>query len=159
MYRVLRSWHVDCLIWLLVCSIADAATRKYDFTISRGMISPDGTKKLALLVNNQYPGPTIEANWKDTIEVTVHNRIAAPGEGTSLHWHGFFQKGTPWSDGVPAVNQCPIPPGDSYTYSFVADQYGTSWYHSHFSAQYTDGALGPIVIHGYDETLLDGYGF
>jgi FtsP/CotA-like multicopper oxidase with cupredoxin domain len=39
-------------------------------------------------------------------------------------------------DGVPGVQQCPIPPGGSFTYSFLADLYGTSWYHSHYSAQY-----------------------
>ncbi|RAO66035.1 uncharacterized protein BHQ10_002047 [Talaromyces amestolkiae] len=53
-----------------------------------------------------------------------------------------------WNDGVPAVTQCPIAPGDSFTYSFIADTYGSSWYHSHYSAQYADGVFGPIVIHG-----------
>lgn len=42
----------------------------------------------------------------------------------------------------------PIPPGESFTYRFRATSYGTSWYHSHFSLQYSDGVLGPIVIHG-----------
>jgi FtsP/CotA-like multicopper oxidase with cupredoxin domain len=34
------------------------------------------------------------------------------------------------------------------TYRWVATQYGVSWYHSHFSLQYSDGVVGPIVIHG-----------
>lgn len=34
------------------------------------------------------------------------------------------------------------------SYSFQADLYGTSWYHSHYSAQYAGGLLGPILIHG-----------
>src|ERR1700737_4075541 len=42
----------------------------------------------------------------------------------------------------------PIPPGSSFTYTFRATSYGHSWYHSHFSVQYADGILGPIVIHG-----------
>jgi FtsP/CotA-like multicopper oxidase with cupredoxin domain len=42
----------------------------------------------------------------------------------------------------------PIPPGESFTYRFRATSYGTSWYHSHFALQYSDGVLGPIVIHG-----------
>lgn len=33
-------------------------------------------------------------------------------------------------------------------YSFIANQHGTAWYHSHFSAQYGDGLLGAIVING-----------
>jgi FtsP/CotA-like multicopper oxidase with cupredoxin domain len=51
-------------------------------------------------------------------------------------------------DGVNGVTQCPIAPGDSYTYEFSATQYGSSWYHSHYSLQYGDGAVGPITIYG-----------
>jgi len=42
----------------------------------------------------------------------------------------------------------PIPPGHSFTYRFRATTYGTTWYHSHFSLQYSDGLVGPLVIHG-----------
>jgi FtsP/CotA-like multicopper oxidase with cupredoxin domain len=55
-------------------------------------------------------------------------------------------------DGVPGVSQCPIVPGQSFTYKFRADQYGTTWYHSHYSAQYTGGAYGAIIIHGPNDT-------
>lgn len=34
------------------------------------------------------------------------------------------------------------------TYRFRASQYGSSWYHSHFSLQLAEGLFGPIVIHG-----------
>ena len=110
--------------------------RSYDFTLKRGIIAPDGYQKNGILINGQFPGPMIEANWGDTIQVTLHNQITGPEEGTSLHWHGLLQKETPWFDGVPAVQQCPIAPGASFTYAFKADVYGTSWYHSHYSAQY-----------------------
>lgn len=126
--------------------------RTYDFTVSRGMIAPDGYQKPVLLVNGAFPGPLIEANWGDTIQVTVKNNITADAngddEGLALHWHGFLQTATPWEDGVPGVTQCPIAPGKSYTYQFKAELYGTTWYHSHYSAQYTSGIVGPMVIHG-----------
>ena len=48
-------------------------------------------------------------------------------------------------DGVNGVTQCPIAPGDSFNYTFRAMQYGSAWYHSHYSVQYADGALGPLV--------------
>lgn len=48
-------------------------------------------------------------------------------------------------DGVNGITQCPIAPGDSFTYNWTALQYGSSWYHSHYSVQYADGALGPLV--------------
>ncbi|TVY83153.1 oxidoreductase ptaK [Lachnellula suecica] len=121
-------------------------TKTYDWTISRGYIAPDGVNKSVILVNGQFPGPLLEANWGDTIQVTVRNNI--PDEGTTVHWHGFLQKGTPWMDGVPAGSQCPIAPGSTFVYKFTADQYGTSWYHSHYSSQYSAGLFGPIVIYG-----------
>lgn len=56
--------------------------------------------------------------------------------------------GTPWFDGVPGVSQCPIAPGSSFTHRFRATVYGTSWWHSHYSAQYTAGVFGPLIIYG-----------
>jgi FtsP/CotA-like multicopper oxidase with cupredoxin domain len=99
-------------------------------------------------VNGQFPGPLIEANWGDTIEVTIQNKIADPPEGTAMHWHGLKQKKTPWYDGVPSVGQCPVAPGSSFTYRFQADSYGTTWYHSHYSAQFAGGLVGPLIVHG-----------
>ncbi|KAH7381904.1 Cupredoxin [Cadophora sp. MPI-SDFR-AT-0126] len=122
--------------------------RSYDFTVTRGQIAPDGYLQDVILVNGQFPGPQIEANWGDVIQVTIHNKITGPEEGTAFHWHGMLQKETPWYDGVPGVQQCPIAPGDSFTYQFRASLYGTSWYHSHYSAQYSGGLLGPMIIYG-----------
>lgn len=123
-------------------------TRYYDFTITRGQISADGVLRDVMLINNQFPGPLIEANWGDMVQVIVHNNISNPVEGTSLHWHGQLQKNTPWEDGTPGASQCPIAPGHSFTYNFQAELHGTSWYHSHYSAQFTAGVAGPLVVHG-----------
>ncbi|KAK4125200.1 multicopper oxidase [Parathielavia appendiculata] len=122
--------------------------RHYQFTVSRGYIAPDGYVRDVLLVNGAYPGPMIEANWGDTIVVDVHNNITGPEEGTAIHWHGFLQHETPWEDGAPGISQCPIPPRKSYRYEFIASLYGSSWYHAHYSAQYTGGVVGPIVVYG-----------
>lgn len=116
-----------------------------------------------LLINDQFPAPLIEANWGDTIQVTVHNAISnaiedgipVDQEGTSLHWHGLLQKETPYFDGVPGVQQCPIAPEQDFVYTFSADLYGTSWYHSHFSAQYAGGSFGPMIIHGPSSAPYD----
>ena len=68
--------------------------------------------------------------------------------GTTVHWHGIRMLNSFEHDGVNAVTQCPIATGDTFTYKFKAIQYGTSWYHSHYSLQYGDGMLGPLTIHG-----------
>ncbi|GMN70752.1 hypothetical protein TIFTF001_055461, partial [Ficus carica] len=45
---------------------------------------------------------------------------------------GIFQLQTPWADGAASVTQCPIRPGQSYTYRFnVTGQEGTLWWHAH----------------------------
>ncbi|KAF2765492.1 multicopper oxidase [Teratosphaeria nubilosa] len=123
-------------------------TRYYNFTVSRGKISADGVLRDVILVNNQFPGPLIEANWGDWIQVTVYNNISNPYEGTSLHWHGQIQRSTPWSDGVPSAAQCPIAPGASFTYSYQAEEHGSGWYHAHYSAQFSAGVAGPMIVHG-----------
>lgn len=56
------------------------------------------------------------------------------------------------------ITECPLAPGRTKTYEFVATQYGTGWYHSHLSVQLAEGAYGATVIHGpasldYDEDL------
>ena len=51
-------------------------------------------------------------------------------------------------DGVPGITECPLAPFDTKTYTFRATQHGTTWYHSHFSNQYGDGAFGALVING-----------
>ncbi|KAG5985906.1 hypothetical protein E4U43_005804, partial [Claviceps pusilla] len=76
-------------------------TRKYHFDVTRTFLSPDGYRKPVIAINNQVPGPLIEANWGDWIEVTVTNSIEGPADGTAIHWHGLLQRETPWFDGVP----------------------------------------------------------
>ncbi|KAF2173541.1 multicopper oxidase [Zasmidium cellare ATCC 36951] len=144
----------DC--WHDGLSIATDAETKFPTTgntvyqtleITNTTCNPDGSgPRPCMLVNGQYPGPTIRASWGDKLEITVKNRLQH--NGTSIHWHGLRQYHNPGSDGVNGITQCAIAPGDEATYSFQATQYGTSWYHSHTSIQYGDGVLGPIVIEG-----------
>lgn len=121
-------------------------TRYYDWTISETTGAPDGVENKLLLVNGQFPGPTVEANWGDWVEIKVYNNLT--DEGASLHWHGLLQQETPWMDGVPGYGQCPIAPGSEFTYRYRADLYGTSWWHAHYSSQYASGLAGPMVIYG-----------
>ncbi|KAF2010981.1 multicopper oxidase [Aaosphaeria arxii CBS 175.79] len=121
-------------------------TVTYDFEITNTTMAPDGVERLMLVINGQYPGPTIEADWGDYIKVNVKNSLEL--NGTGIHWHGFRQVGTNEMDGVGGITECPIAPGETRTYEFQAIQYGSSWYHSHYSVQYGDGIVGGIVIHG-----------
>ena len=68
--------------------------------------------------------------------------------GTSVHWHGLRQLNTNSMDGTNGVTECPLAPGQSRLYTFQATQHGTFWYHSHYSAQYSEGIFGAIIING-----------
>ncbi|KAF8601046.1 hypothetical protein BDV93DRAFT_524949 [Ceratobasidium sp. AG-I] len=130
-------------------------TRYYDFTITQEEGAPDGFYRQMLVVNGQYPGPTIEANEGDTIIVNVTNNL--PTTGTSLHWHGLLQNGTAWMDGPAGITQCPIPAGGSFTYKFkITRQYGTLWWHAHAGAQLSDGIHGAFIVHSVRDPLKRG---
>ncbi|KAH8151036.1 uncharacterized protein LAJ45_04737 [Morchella importuna] len=120
--------------------------REYWLSVENSTFAPDGYDRLMLTFNGSYPGPTIVADWGDTVRIHVKNNMEF--NGTSIHWHGLRQLWTTEQDGVNGITQCPIAPTDSFTYEWTATQYGTSWYHSHFSLQYAEGVAGAIVING-----------
>jgi hypothetical protein len=122
-------------------------TITYDWTITNTTCNPDGAgSRICLLVNGQYPGPMLHATWGDNVVVTVRNQMQ--DNATGVHWHGVRQWHSTGYDGVGGVTECPIAPGDSKTYYFQVTQFGSSWYHSHYSSQYGDGIVGPIVFDG-----------
>ncbi|EGG08312.1 multi-copper oxidase laccase-like protein [Melampsora larici-populina 98AG31] len=138
-------------------------TRNYVFEITEETAAMDGFERAegfsewirrVLVINKQFPGPLIEANDGDTLNILVKNHITLP---VAIHWHGIWQKGTPWMDGVSGVTQCPIPAGASFTYSFKLDgQFGTFWYHAHSQNLVADGLMGPLIVHSVDDPLKRG---
>ncbi|KAJ9634649.1 hypothetical protein H2199_008934 [Coniosporium tulheliwenetii] len=133
------------LLLLFQSSVSNAELRSYNFSIHRGIRAPDGAPREVYLINDRQPGPLIEAEEGDDIEVFVTNDLDVE---TTIHWHGILQRGTPDMDGVPGVSQFPVPPGGNFTYRFsVKDEYGFYWYHSHFRAYYSDATRGPLMIH------------
>ncbi|BFZ22137.1 hypothetical protein BsWGS_25176 [Bradybaena similaris] len=108
-------------------------------------VPADGFRRAIKVVNRMLPGPIIQVCQGDTIEVTVKNSLSS-GEGTSIHWHGILQQGTPHMDGVSSVTQCPITYNSHFTYKFVASDFGTHFWHGHSGVQRADGLFGPLII-------------
>ncbi len=127
--------------------------RKYTFTLTKGIRFPDGISRLTVLINGQSPGPLIDANLNDWIEVTTINFME---EAASIHFHGQFQRGTNQYDGVSVVTQCPIPPGATSVYKFRAFPAGTFWYHAHHNSHYYEGMSGPLIVRRENEPTYDG---
>ncbi|KAK2035297.1 laccase TilA [Colletotrichum zoysiae] len=134
-----------CAILCLFASAGFAAqTRRYNFTITNKWDNGDGHGRPVFAINGKTPGPLIEADEGDEIEVFLENQLSFE---TTMHWHGIYQIDKPWNDGVPGVTQYSIQPRDSYTYRFrVQEQYGSYFYHGHFGPAFADGMRGPIWI-------------
>lgn len=129
--------------------IPDGITRTFDLTLTEvdNWTGPDGVvKEKVMLINNQFPGPVLYADWGDTLVINVINNMET--NGTSIHWHGIRQYHTNIQDGANGITECPLAPGQTKTYTWRATQYGSSWYHSHHSAQYGNGVVGSIHING-----------
>ncbi|ORY86092.1 Cupredoxin [Protomyces lactucae-debilis] len=146
------------LAFLGLSALAHAAVREIEWNITYvDGVSPDGSAEANTSVNNQWPIPALDFDYKDRVVIKVNNQL--PDVDTSLHAHGMFQNGTNWADGPQMVTQCGIPPGGSMTYNFTLEQNGTYWIHSHTQGQYPDGLRTPMIIHSpeeaqqYDEEL------
>ncbi|CAF2032832.1 unnamed protein product [Brassica napus] len=155
---------VICFITLFSSSVhGQGKIRRFKWEVKYELKSPDCFEKLVITINGQFPGPTIKAQQGDTIIVELKNSFMT--ENAVVHWHGIRQIRTPWFDGVEGVTQCPILPGEIFTYQFVVDRPGTYMYHSHYGMQRESGLIGMIRVsppstepepftYDYDRSLL-----
>jgi FtsP/CotA-like multicopper oxidase with cupredoxin domain len=111
---------------------------------------PDKTT-LAWGYNGQIPGPTIDAQVGDVLEVHLLNRLPEP---TTIHWHGLRIPSA--MDGTENV-QRRVAPGDAFTYRYLLRDAGTFWYHPHTdeTVQLERGLSGALIVRGPDEPLFD----
>ena len=153
-YFLNRSGYIPTVQQEGDCNFDDPRTRPFtdsDFT-RRGCSVPmtvDGVNyRTVLAINGQIPGPTLVVTSGQTVLIHVVNGLVS--QSVSIHWHGLFQKDTPWMDGVGFVSHPPIDPGSSFDYIFTAGQSGSYWYHSHVGSQRADGLFGGLVLRDPD---------
>jgi FtsP/CotA-like multicopper oxidase with cupredoxin domain len=110
-----------------------------------------GRRTRAWAYNGTIPGPTIEANVGDVLEIHLKNSLPAP---TTIHWHGL--RLAPPMDGTENV-QRPVAPGGAFTYRFALVDEGTFWYHPHVdeTVQLERGLTGTLIVRGPNEPVLD----
>jgi len=111
-----------------------------------------GVVKEAWAYNGVVPGPTIEAALGDRVRIVLHNDLPEP---TTIHFHGMTVPAE--MDGVLAISQDAVLPGESFTYEFNVRNTGTNIYHSHFNAQkqVPMGLLGALIVRDPRDPKVD----
>ncbi|KAH1017377.1 hypothetical protein HUJ05_008024 [Dendroctonus ponderosae] len=107
-------------------------------------ILADGVERGMLSVNRMLPGPSIQVCEGDKVVIDVENHLE--GMEVTIHWHGVWQRGSQYYDGVPFVTQCPIQQGNAFRYQWIAGNAGTHFWHAHTGLQKMDGIYGSLVI-------------
>ncbi|WP_159703480.1 multicopper oxidase family protein [Arthrobacter sp. 18067] len=134
---------------LLGESPADAAVRHYELTARVEQVTLPSGQSTEAWTFGSLPGPALEAQLGEVMEVVLTNRDVAAG--VTLHWHGYDVPNA--MDGVAGATQDAVMPGQSMTYRFTAAQSGTYWYHTHQDSAegVRKGLYGTFVVH--DPTL------
>lgn len=116
------------------------------------VIIANGVQRPVVVFNKTLPGPDIIVYEGQIVIIHVTNKMRS--EVLGVHWHGLYQRNTPFMDGVPFITQCPILPGQTFTYKFQAYPKGTFWYYSTTGFQRIDGASGALIVRprGADST-------
>ena len=110
--------------------------------MSQKEINITGKNKMALVINDSLPAPTLTFNKGEKAIIYVTNGLKTE---TSIHWHGILLPN--FEDGVPYLTSPPIRPGKTHKFEFLIDQPpGTYWYHSHTGLQEQEGLYGAFII-------------
>ncbi|KAM3286284.1 hypothetical protein P3S67_025083 [Capsicum chacoense] len=98
---------------------------------------------MGILINGQFPGPTLNVVTNDNVIVTVINKLDDP---LLITWNGVKQRKSSWQDGVVGTN-CPIPPNSQWTYKMqMKVQIGTFTYFPSTLMHRAAGGFGGINI-------------
>ncbi|XP_062224889.1 L-ascorbate oxidase homolog [Phragmites australis] len=132
-----------CICLSIASAVAEAPYRFFDWEVTYGDISPLGVSQQGILINGQFPGPEIECQTNENLIINVRNSLPEP---FLLSWNGLQQRKNSWQDGLSGTN-CPIPPGQNFTYHMQAkDQIGSFFYFPSLAFHKAAGGFGAIRI-------------
>ncbi len=133
--------------------ILDDGTKRFELVAEEieWEVEP-GVYREAMAYNGQVPGPQINVELGDNVQLVVRNELSVP---TALHPHGLVLPNE--MDGVPGLTQDSILPGEEFVYEFEAQPAGSHMYHSHFDSanQVPGGLLGAFIVHDPDDPWAD----
>ncbi|KAK4477490.1 hypothetical protein RD792_016716 [Penstemon davidsonii] len=132
-------------IWSNVSKVrAEDAYKYYTWTLTYGTASPLGPSQQIILINGQFPGPTLDSVTNENIILNLVNNLDQP---FLLTWNGIKQRKNSWQDGVVGTN-CAIPPNSNYTYKFqTKDQIGSYTYFPSTLMHKAAGGFGALNVY------------
>ncbi len=120
---------------------APGGVREYTLEIREDLdheVAP-GIKVKGWTFNGTVPGPVLRAREGELVRITLVNHGTVPH---TIHFHGIHPAAM---DGVFEL----VPPGQSFTYEFIAQPYGIMPYHCHSmptSQHIHNGLYGMLII-------------
>lgn len=116
---------------MLEPTILEDGTKQFEVTaaITPWEVEP-GIFVDAWTYNGMVPGPHINVDLGDNVQVIVHNELPM---GTDVHWHGVDTPND--MDGVAPYTQDLIKPGETFVYEFEAVTPSIGMYHAHHHGQ------------------------
>ena len=93
--------------------------------------------------NGMVPGPRIDLEVGDTVEVLITNELPV---GTDIHWHGIDVPNG--QDGVSPITQDLVASGETYAYRFTVNETAIGMYHAHAHAHVAvpNGLFGTLYV-------------
>lgn len=82
---ILHTMLLRTTICFLHATVVFAATSSYKLELMWDIGAPDGHEREMVFINGDYPGPILEAQQGDWVEVEVYNKLPF---NTSIHFHG-----------------------------------------------------------------------
>ncbi|WP_228030228.1 multicopper oxidase family protein [Gimesia benthica] len=92
--------------------------------------------------NGEFPGPALEMYQGERVRIVFKNDLP---EATTLHSHGLELP--IYMDGIPAVTQPLVKPGQTFVYEYDVHQEGSYFLHPHVAMQEAIGMVVPFIIH------------
>ncbi|WP_405848701.1 multicopper oxidase family protein [Streptomyces sp. NBC_01518] len=100
--------------------------------------------------DGRTPGKEVRLSAGDTLVAELSNQL--PNRTTtSIHWHGIALRND--MDGVPPAVQTAVRAGSTFTYSFIAPDPGTYFFHPHVGVQLDRGLYAPLIVEDPKEPL------
>lgn len=149
-------------LFSMLLSVANAASVSYTMDLRNWVVDfqrptiiprvapyamPGNARMDALLANNSYPGPAVEAFEGDTIAVTIINNMIE--SQVDIQFNGVDMQKAPTA---PILQQ-----GGNATYTFVASKAGTFTWQASVPSQAARGLRGAIVVRSHKDPDASKY--